>query len=258
MNAYPKAEKYSDLDAIYAQCSGPGGLRLAEFIADKLDLRPDMRLLDIGIYRGYQTCFLAKEYGPFVVAADPWTDSHDPNGDDRPFVDHLYRNAQEWGVADRVLGVQVGVPDLKFADESFDAAYSTTALEMIRGFEGEERYRECLSEILRVLRPGALFGLGEPMHLDAPLPADLDPLVSRGTCSLKKCLVTADETATAFRMAGFEVVEADYAPDAQAWWDEFLQYDPGCRRNPEDDPRMLDTDGGRWISFGYVIARKPG
>ena len=37
-----------------------------------------MRLLDTGIYRGYQTCLLAKEYGPFVVAADPWTDSHDP------------------------------------------------------------------------------------------------------------------------------------------------------------------------------------
>ena len=69
--AYPKAEKYPDLDAVYAQCSGPGGLRLAEFIADKLDLHPGMRLLDIGIYRGYQTCFLAKEYGPFVVAADP-------------------------------------------------------------------------------------------------------------------------------------------------------------------------------------------
>ena len=161
-------------------------------------------------------------------------------------------------MADRVLGVQVGVPDLKFADESFDAAYSTTALEMIRGFEGEERYRECLSEILRVLRPGALFGMGEPMHLDAPLPADLDPLVSRGTHPFKKFLATADETATAFRTAGFEVDEVDYAPDAQAWWDEFRQYDPGCRRNPEDDPRMLETDGGRWISFGYVIAKKPG
>jgi hypothetical protein len=32
---YPKASKYPDLDTIYTQCSGPGGLKLAEFMADK-------------------------------------------------------------------------------------------------------------------------------------------------------------------------------------------------------------------------------
>ena len=254
MRAYPKAEKYPDLDAVYAQCSGPGGLRLAEFIADKLDLHPDMRLLDIGIYRGYQTCFLAKEYGPFVVAADPWTDSHDPNGDGKPFVDHLHRNAQEWGVADRVLGVQVGVPDLKFADGSFDAAYSTTALAMIRGSEGEERYCECLSEILRVLRPGALFGLGEPMHLDVPLPADLMPVVDEAWV---KSFATLDETLDAFASVGFDVIDSDYAPDASQWWEEFAQHDPGTKGNPEGDARTIEVDAGRWVSFGYVIARKP-
>lgn len=32
---YTKATKYTDYDTIYAQCSGPGGLKLAEFIAKK-------------------------------------------------------------------------------------------------------------------------------------------------------------------------------------------------------------------------------
>ena len=70
--AYSKASKYSDLDAIYAQCNGPGGLKLAEFMAKKMGLQSNKRLLDVGTNRGYQSCFLAKEYGVFVVGIDPW------------------------------------------------------------------------------------------------------------------------------------------------------------------------------------------
>ena len=39
MHAYTKANKYSDLETIYAQCGGPGGLELAEFMADKMQLQ---------------------------------------------------------------------------------------------------------------------------------------------------------------------------------------------------------------------------
>ncbi len=257
MHSYPRAEKYPDLELIYSQCSGPGALRTAEFVADKLALRPDMRVLDIGIFRGLQTCFLAREYGSFMVAVDPWIDNFDPEGDDKPYVDHLRRNARLWGVSDRVLGLRLGVPDLKFADASFDAVYSTTAFEMIRGLQGEEQYRVCLEEVLRVLRPGALFGLAEPMHQEGPPPADLDSLISEGLLPFKNCLATPEQTAMAFQAAGFEIVEAGHAPDAKAWWDEFAIHDPECKRNPDGNPRMLEVDAGRWISFGYVIGRRP-
>jgi hypothetical protein len=35
---YQKSSKYTDLRKIYAECSGPGGLKLAEFMADHLEL----------------------------------------------------------------------------------------------------------------------------------------------------------------------------------------------------------------------------
>lgn len=257
MSAFPRASQYTDLQAIYAQCSGPGGLRLAEYVADKLALAPDMRVLDVGVNRGLQTCFLAKEYGCFVVGVDPWPDNFSPEGDGRPFVAHLADHAERWGVSDRVLGVQIGVPDLKFADASFDAAYSTTALEMIRGLEGEEQYRACLAEVGRVLRPGALFGLAEPMHLPGDPPPDLAPLVDDGFLPFRKCLATPEETAESFRQAGFEVLDFGYAPDAAEWWAEFVRYDLECQKNPDGNPRMLSVDGGRWISFGFVLARWP-
>ena len=71
MRPSPRSAKYPDPYEIYAQCSGPDALQTTEFVADKIDLCPNMPVLDIGIYGGIQTCFLAKEYECFMVAVGP-------------------------------------------------------------------------------------------------------------------------------------------------------------------------------------------
>lgn len=166
-------------------------------------------------------------------------------------------NARSWGVDDRILAVQVGVPDTRIAGQSFDYVYSTTTLEMIRGFDGEDSYKACLAEIHRLLRPGGIFGLGEPMHLDVELPHDLASLVSRGEDPWMKFFVTLERTIKSVESVGFKILEADYAPDATSWWMEYAEYDPGCRANPDDEPKIIRADRGRWLSFGYIIAKKP-
>jgi cyclopropane fatty-acyl-phospholipid synthase-like methyltransferase len=249
---FPKASKYPDLDTIYTQCSGPGGLKLAEFMAEKMNLQANKRLLDVGTNRGLQSCFLAKEYGVFVVGIDPWLD----RDGHRTHIDYLQENAQAWGVAESVLGVQVGVPDTRFGDNTFDYVYSTTTLEMIRGMDGAAAYQEALAEIYRVLKPGGLFGLGEPMHLDVDIPADLAPLVTGGESSWADCFATIEGTVAACKSVGFEILEADYAPDARLWWQEYAEHDPYCRQDLDGDRRAIQVDDGRWLSFGYVIAKK--
>jgi cyclopropane fatty-acyl-phospholipid synthase-like methyltransferase len=249
---FPKASKYPDLDTIYTQCSGPGGLKLAEFMAEKMNLQANKRLLDVGTNRGLQSCFLAVEYGVFVVGIDPWLD----RDGHRTHIDYLQENAQAWGVSESVLGVQVGVPDTRFGDNTFDYVYSTTTLEMIRGMDGAVAYQEALTEIYRVLTPGGLFGLGEPMHLDVDIPADLAPLVTGGQASWADCFVTKDETVAACKSVGFEILEDDYAPDARSWWLEYAEHDPYCQQDLDGDREAIHVDGGRWLSFGYVIAKK--
>ncbi|ACS79121.1 SAM-dependent methyltransferase [Maridesulfovibrio salexigens] len=249
---YSKSSKYTDLDTIYAQCSGPGGLKLSDFMAQKMGIRPDTRLLDVGCNRGVQACFLAKEYGVSVFGIDPWDDRMDG----RPMVEHAQANAQQWGVENLVLTQKIGVPETHLASESFDFATSTTALEMVRGISGEEGYIECLKEIRRVLKPGGIFALGEPMHLDVPLPEDLEPYVSQPEFPWKECFRTVDSTVADLKLAGFEIVESGYAPDAWDWWMEFAKHDPFCKKDPDDDPKTLAVDNGRWTSFGYIIAKK--
>ncbi|MBL8061782.1 MAG: class I SAM-dependent methyltransferase [Anaerolineales bacterium] len=255
---YPRSDKYShDLPTIYAECSGPGGLQLTEFMAEKMGLRPNARVLDVGIESGYQTCFLAKEYGVYVIGLDP----DDDRSDGIPHIEHLMRNARNWDVEDRVIGLKLGVPETYFASNTFDFVHSTTTLEMMRGFFGETMYCQCLSEIYRILRPGGVFGLGEPMHLNVPIPADLAPIYTKGDGAgpegWAKCFATVDETVEACRAVGFDVIEADNAPDAWHWWDEFSRNDPYCKADPEGEAKVIQQDGGRWLTYGYVIARKP-
>jgi SAM-dependent methyltransferase len=214
-------------------------------------------VLDIGIERGYQTCFLAKEYEVFVIGIDPDEDRHDRT----PHVEYLMRNARAWGVQDCVLGIQLGVPDTKFAANVFDFVYTTTTLEMIRGLYGVDNYRQCVAEIFRVLRPGGILGLGEPMHVPGPIPDDLAPIYTKGQGvgveGWASCFATAQETAAVCSAAGFDVLEAGEAPNAWLWWEEYCQYDPFCIAEPDGEVKVIRQDGGRWLTYGYVLARKP-
>lgn len=244
---HQKSSKYSDLQTIYRECSGPGGLRLAEFMAEKMHIEKGAKLIDIGFNRGYQTCFLAKEYGAHIVAIDPWDDLDSG----LPHVDYLMKNAADFGVLESVLGVKSGVPESLMPSGYFDYAYSTTTLEMVRGFSGMDMYIASLREIHRILKKGGVFGLGEPMHFDVPVPVDLAVHVTNN--KWEECFATIEDTKQAVTDAGFSVLEAGYCRDADEWWEEFASNEPFC---DPDDVAVIQKNAGRWLSFGYVIAKK--
>lgn len=246
---YQKSSKYTDYKTIYAQCSGPGGLKLAEFMAEKMEIKSGKRLIDIGVYRGYQTCFLAKEYGVNIIGIDPWDDRETGI----PHIDFLMKNAESFGVSNQIIGVKSGVPESLLPADCFDYAYSTTTLEMVRGYAGGEAYIDSLKEIHRVLKKGGVFGLGEPMHFDLPVPVDLAPHVQNNMW--EKCFATIKQTEKAVRQAGFEILQAGYCKEADAWWKEFSTYSPEYDA-VEDDTIVIQHNNNRWLSFGYVIAVK--
>jgi cyclopropane fatty-acyl-phospholipid synthase-like methyltransferase len=51
---------------------GPNAVWLAEALAGVMDLRPGMRVLDMGCGRAISSIFLAKEFGVQVWATDLW------------------------------------------------------------------------------------------------------------------------------------------------------------------------------------------
>ena len=91
MRSYPRSERY-DASWIEQNWMGPNPLWLLEDLSGHMDLRPGMKVLDMGCGKGITSVFLAKEYGVTVFANDLWISA----------TDNL-RRFEDAGVADRVF-----------------------------------------------------------------------------------------------------------------------------------------------------------
>src|SRR5215475_11371548 len=106
---YPRSSRY-DLAWLLDLDMGPNPLWLLEDLARDLDLRPGMRVLDLGSGKGATSVFLAREYGVQVVAADLWIGPDEASA--------VFEAA---GVASQVTAVRAEAHDLPFVKGGFDA-----------------------------------------------------------------------------------------------------------------------------------------
>jgi ubiquinone/menaquinone biosynthesis C-methylase UbiE len=117
-------------------------------LLDKLELRGDERILDLGCGRGAVLLLAAQHLTTGrAVGVDLWR-SADQSGNS---AEATRRNASAEGVADRVELHTADMTALPFEDNSFDVVVSSLALHNIRGRAGREK---AIDEAVRVLRPG--------------------------------------------------------------------------------------------------------
>jgi SAM-dependent methyltransferase len=117
-------------------------------LLDKLNLRGDERILDLGCGRGAVLLLAAQHLTTGrAVGIDLWR-SADQSGNS---AEATRRNAIAEGVADRVELHTGDMTALPFEDNSFDLIVSSLAIHNIRGRAGREK---AIDEAVRVLRPG--------------------------------------------------------------------------------------------------------
>jgi cyclopropane fatty-acyl-phospholipid synthase-like methyltransferase len=140
---------------VYLHTTLRGKLRVWERELDRVGLRGDEQLLDMGCGRGAVLIAAAKRLPKGrAVGADLW--SKDQSGN-HPEV--TLANAAAAGVANRIAVHTADMTALPFADASFDVVTSAMAIHNIPSSEG--RYR-ALDEAMRVLRPGGQLIVADP------------------------------------------------------------------------------------------------
>src|SRR6478752_2541284 len=72
---FPRAAAYHPEWIMASVSGGANSLWLSEWLAEALDLRPGMRVLDLGCGRGASSIFLHRELGVQVWATDLWFDA---------------------------------------------------------------------------------------------------------------------------------------------------------------------------------------
>ncbi|MDR1701447.1 MAG: methyltransferase domain-containing protein [Sporomusaceae bacterium] len=145
MNKYPKSAQY-DLTWVEKNWMGPNPLWLLEDICAHLDLRPGMKVLDMGCGKGITSVFLAKEYGVTVFANDLWISA----------TDNL-RRFEEAKVADKIFPIQAEAHALPYANNFFDAAL---AIDCYHYFGADESYFPNIFS--KLVKPGGQFGIVVP------------------------------------------------------------------------------------------------
>ena len=162
MKKYLRTEKY-DTDWILENWMGPNPLILLEELCEHLDLKPGMKVLDMGCGKGLTSIFLAKEYGVTVFANDLWIDA----------TENLHR-FEEAGVADKVYPIHAEAHALPYANGFFDAVIS---IDSYHYFGASESY--FVDVYSKLVKPGGQLGIVVPglaREFDKGYPETLEEL----------------------------------------------------------------------------------
>ncbi|MEV4476558.1 methyltransferase domain-containing protein [Nonomuraea sp. NPDC049504] len=240
---FPRSAAYDPVwQGRYAM--GPNPLWLAESLAELLDLRPGMRVLDLGCGRATSSIFLAKEFGVDVVAADLWV---------RP--EENWARIIDSGVQARVMPIHAEAHDLKFAHEYFDVVISLDAYQY---FGTDDLY---LAYLQQFLVPEGVLGI-----VVMGLTEELNGVVPEHLADGWKWDFHAFHSPRWWRehlsRAGLMTVEhADLLPDGWRHWRRWHELgaraaEPRWRDFCAAWVRRFTLDEGRTLGLPRVVARK--
>ena len=235
---FPRSQKY-DLQWMVENQMGPNAVWLAEALTQALELKPGMRVLDMGCGKAVSSIFLAKEFGVQVWATDLWIEAGEN-----------WQRIQKAGLEGQVYPIHAEAHNLPFADGFFDAAVS---LDAYHYFGTDDLY---LGNYYRkLIKPGGRFGMVVPglVHeLDDGVPAHLKPNWEWDWCSFHSPQWWRRHWQ---KTPGVTVEQADLLPDGwQHWlfWEEYCKEHGG--RYSDEEAAMLRLDAGRTLGFTRISA----
>jgi cyclopropane fatty-acyl-phospholipid synthase-like methyltransferase len=220
---------------------GPHVLWLTEYLAQSMDLRPGMRVLDMGCGKAISSIFLAHEFRVQVWATDLWIAATDNR-----------RRIADTGLEGQVFPVHAEAHALPFADDFFDAAMSMDAYHY---FGTDDLY---LATFLRFVRPGSQVGIVVPgvrEEFGDTAPPHLLPYWYADFASFH----SPDWWRRHWSRTGLVDIEhCDWMPDgARLWrlWNDACADVAGYRR-AKDEADMLRADTEQLLGFVRLVARR--
>lgn len=233
MNAhFPRSAKY-DPDWVTRHSMGPNVLWLMESLCECMELRPGMRVMDLGCGKALSSIFLAQEFAVQVWATDLWIQPTEN-----------WERIQEAGLQDRVFPVYAEARRLPYAHGFFDAIVSVDAYHY---FGTDDLY---LENVIRFLKPGGQLGISCPAfkrEFTADVP---DYLQEHYAHQQLHSLHTPEWWRQHWeKTAAVEVSCAEEVPHSREIWAAHAEVS-------ENDRELVLADRGALLSFSRVVATK--
>jgi cyclopropane fatty-acyl-phospholipid synthase-like methyltransferase len=235
---FPRAAKYQT-EWILASASGAANpLWLSEWLATVMDLRPGMRVLDLGCGRAASSIFLRREFGVQVWATDLWFSASEN-----------LKRIRDAGVEDGVFPIYADARALPFADEFFDAI---VCIDSFPYYGTDDLYLNYLARLVKPEGQIGVAGAGLMQEIPGPVPEHLRDWWTQDLW----CLHSADWLRRHWERTGIMNVEvADAMPDGwQVWLDWYKVVAP----DNHVEINAVEADRGRYIGYVRLVGRRVG
>jgi SAM-dependent methyltransferase len=233
---FPLSNKYHP-DWLIAGCSGGANpLWLTEWLTTRLDLRPGMRVLDLGCGRALSSIFLRLEFEVQVWAVDLWFSASE----------NLKRICDAM-VEHHVYPIHAEARALPFADDFFDAV---VAIDSFPYFGTDDTY---LNYVARFIKPGGSIGIagaGLIDEIESPIPSTLaawwEPNMS--------CLHSASWWHSHWKKTG--IVDVELADSMTDGWRVWLEWQAIVAPKNLVEIRAIEADAGTHMGYVRIVGRK--
>ncbi|MGE3287553.1 MAG: cyclopropane-fatty-acyl-phospholipid synthase family protein [Pseudonocardia sp.] len=232
---FPRSSRYAPAWITAAVSGGAHSLWLTEWLAGALDLRPGMRVLDLGCGRGASSVFLHREFGVQVWATDLWFG-----------VDERAARIRDAGVADGVFPIHADARGLPFAAGFFDAVVS---IDSFVYYGTDDLYLNTLARFVVPGGPIAIAGAGLVHELDG-VPEHLRDWWEPGMA----CLHSADWWRAHWERSG--LVDVVLADTMTGGWRRWLDWQHTVAPDNHTEIAALTADCGRTLGYVRVVARR--
>jgi ubiquinone/menaquinone biosynthesis C-methylase UbiE len=243
---YPRSAKY-DPAWVLKGWMGPNVLWLTEWLCEKIELKPGMRVLDMGCGKALSSIFLAKEFGVKVWANDLWVSATEN-----------WQRIKEAGLENEICPIHAEAHDLPYAEGFFDAIVS---LDSYQYYGTDDLY---MPYFQKFIKSGGQIGIVVPglvKDCNGPIPEHLNrPHKDRGRFWVDECWCfhTAKWWQRHWdKLDCIKDVEADVLPDG---WKDWLQYENACEAAGTliftSEAEALQADAGKYLALIRVVGHR--
>jgi cyclopropane fatty-acyl-phospholipid synthase-like methyltransferase len=233
---FPASSKYHPEWVIANASGGANALWLTEWLARAMDLRPGMRVLDLGCGRAMSSIFLCREFGVQVWATDLWFSPSE----------NLQR-IRDAGVEDGVFPIHADARALPFAADFFDAIVS---IDSFIYYGTDDVY---LNYFARFVKPQGSVGIassGLVREIDGALPDHLREWWTPDLWSLH----SANWWRRHWERTGIMDIElADTMPDG---WQLWRDWHKAIAPENETEIKALEADRGNYLGYVRFVGRR--
>ena len=230
-----------NLEFLNSALWGPNGMRQAEELASHLNIKSNMRVLDLGCGPGLSTLYLVRNHGVEVFAADLYMT---PTENLERFI--------KLGIADKAIPMLVdATKDLPFAERFFDILFSVDAYMHFGFTEG------MLAKMASYVKKGGYIAVaihGLKKDFNGKVPEEMKRFLDNEEAAEQ---VRGIDWWTDLwsKEAGVEIISISEMKCHKQAWEEYLASRNPNKEDEKWDLDMMEAEGGKYYNTIQLIAK---